>query len=324
MKYLTVLIIASVLAVFSQAALGQISGADNFNDNSRDVTKWSTDFITGNGALAEINQRLEYRVTSPDLINGDDATRAWILNAARYTNDWEVILEVTNTVVPSIVDQVASIGLEVFNAADLTDNCYVEMYSSALSRLPFRRGFKASLVVNDLDLNDATTLAGDVTNSLSFGAVRLVFNAQSKVFNAYSDRDGAVNGYQWEKLGGFGIAGSGGSITNGNWNMISTSTFQVAVYGFSQGLTINSGQMHGDNFFAQTVSSTAPVIISDIVTNSLRLRWPQTSLNYQMESRNALNSGIWTLVTNLPTTLGGTNTLVLPLDSPAKFFRLKR
>jgi hypothetical protein len=315
---------ALAITVLANSGHAQISGSDNFNDNSRDATKWTTDFVTGNGVFNETNQRLEYRVTSPNLMTGDEAERAWILNSARYTNDWEVILEVTNTVVPTIVNQLVSIGLEVFNAADLTDYVYVELYSSALTSLPFRRGFKMGLVVNDTDLNDATTGKGDVTNSLAYGAVRFTFNSLSKVFNAYVDRDEAVGGYKWEKLGSFGVAGSGGSITNGNWNMTPTSTFQVAIYGYSQGLTITSGQVHGDNFFAQTAPTTSPTITSDIITNSMRLRWPESAVAYEMQSRTNLAAGTWTTVTNAPVVVNGTNSLVLPLDAPMKFFRLKR
>jgi len=262
-KQLCTAVSALIITVLASTCNGQISGSDDFNDNSRDVTKWTTDFVVGNGFLSETGQRLEYRVPAPDLVNGDEAERAWILNKARYTNDWELIMDVTNAVVPTIVDQLVSVGIEVFNSADLTDYVFVELYASALNALPFRSGFKTGFSVDNIDLNDETTGRGDVTNAVPYGAVRLTFNSQSKVVSAYIDHNGPAGGYVWEKLGSFGLAGNGGSITNGNWNLTAASTFEVAVFGFSQGLTISSGQVHGDNFFAQTAPATAPTLTSD-------------------------------------------------------------
>lgn len=319
------LIVTLTLCVFSvRPARAALSGSDNFNDNSRDVTKWNTDIVTGNGTLLETNQRLEYRVASPNLSVGDEAVRAWILNTGTYTSDWEVIVEVTNTVIPTIMEQVSSIGLEAFNAADLQDSCYVELYASALVSLPFRRGLKTGFYVNDTDLNDATTGRGDVTNALPYAALRLTFNSLSKVFTAYVDHDGAGNGYQWENFGSFGIAGSGGTITNGNWGMNASGTFYVAVYGFSQGLTITSGQMHADNFSAQTPVAATPALAGSIATNTLLLRWPQTAVAYELESTTNLTTGTWTTVTNLVTVVGSTNSVQISVVPPQKFFRLRR
>lgn len=326
MKHATYLFIVTLtLCVFSARPISAaIGGSDNFNDNSRDVTKWNTDVVTGNGALLETNQRLEYRVASPNLSVGDEAVRAWILNLGTYTNDWEVIVEVTNTVVPTIVDQISSIGIEALNAADFQDYCYLELYSSALSHLPFRRGLKAGFAVNDTDLNDATTGRGDVTNSLTYAALRLTFNSLSKVFTAYVDHDAAVGGSQWQNLGSFGVAGSGGNITNGNWGMTASGTFYVAIYGFSQGLTITGGQIHADNFSTTTPAATTPSLTGKRVGNTLELSWPQSAVAYELESKTNLTSGVWTTVTNLVTTSGSTNSVSVTIVPPQNFFRLRR
>ena len=214
--------------------------------------------------------------------------------------------------------------LASFNAADLQDSCYVELYASALVSLPFRRGLKTGFYVNDTDLNDATTGRGDVTNALPYVALRLTFNSLSKVFTAYVDHDGAGNGYQWENFGSFGIAGSGGTITNGNWGMNASGTFYVAVYGFSQGLTITSGQMHADNFFAQTPAAATPALACSLATNTVQLRWPQTAVAYELESTTNLTTGVWTTVTNLVTVVGSTNSVQISVVPPQKFFRLRR
>jgi hypothetical protein len=48
---------------------GPLSGTDNFNDNSKDPTTWAAIDVTAGGAsLVEANGRLEYRVSTPDVI----------------------------------------------------------------------------------------------------------------------------------------------------------------------------------------------------------------------------------------------------------------
>src|SRR6059036_2887153 len=76
----SVFVAATVLAGLCSAK-AQINGSDDFNDNSRSTAKWGTaDFITGHGTLVEANQRLEYRVASPDpLADNDEADRLWSL-----------------------------------------------------------------------------------------------------------------------------------------------------------------------------------------------------------------------------------------------------
>jgi hypothetical protein len=314
------------VAAFSiQPACAQIDGSDDFNDNMVDPAKWSSDFVVGNGQLLETNQQWEYIVPSPNPLDVDEVERPWNLNQPTYTNDWEMFWDVNNTATPTVVGHLATIGFDVFNPGDPTDYLYVELYSSALTMLPVSRGFKAGFVVDNVDLNDASTGLADISDpSIMAGALRLVFNSNTKVFTAFADRDGPTNGYRWEKLGSFGVAGAGGSITNGNWGMTNGSMFNVAVYGYSFGLPIPGGQMHGDNFVARTSTGAAPTLVSGLSSNLFQLRWPQDAMAFELESNPVLATNGWTGVTNPPVWVNAANELDLPADGPAQFFRLRK
>ena len=55
--------------------------------------------------------------------------------------------------------------------------------------------------MNDVQIPNATTV----------GALRMVYNATTKVFHSYYDADGAANGYSWTEYASMGVNGSGGA-----------------------------------------------------------------------------------------------------------------
>jgi len=321
----SVVVIFLIFFAKGPVAKAQISGSDDFNDNSRDSLKWGPiDYPTGNGQLFETNQRLEYRVTSPDLVEGDEAERPWILNRPANSTDWEVVLDVVNSATPAVVDRVATCGIEVFNASDLTDFVYAELYASTLNFLPLRRGFKSGLVVNGVDLVDRSTLGDSGQVNVTGGSVRLRFDSATKVFNAFYDADGRVNGYTWRKFASFGISGSGGATTNANWGMSGNADFQVALYGYSEGMIVSSGMVYGDNFFGQTAPASRPSLGIVAFDNLVQLRWLSSALAYELEASQTLLSNSWSAVTNPPTTIDGTNIVQLPVSGPQQFFQLRK
>jgi hypothetical protein len=306
-------------------AKAQISGSDDFNDNSRNTTNWGTsDYPTHSGQLFETNQCIEYRATSLVLTN-DECIRPWILNWPSNATDWEVVLDVFNTATPIVSNRVATFGIYAYNATNTTygDYVYVELYASTLGHLPLRRGFKSSIAVTNHDLLDTSPL-GDFRTNVTEGSVRLLFNSTSQVFNAFYDVDGSANGYTWCKFASFGIGGSGGATTNVNWGMSSNGGFQVALYGYSAGMAISNAQVYGDNFFAQTASTSNPTLGLVRLTNWGQLRWPASSLAYELEASPTLIPNSWSPVTNPSTTLAGTNVLQLPDSGPQQFFRLRK
>lgn len=317
-------ILTAVLSLGGPALKSQAMDGDDFNDNTRDATKWGgIDYLTGNGVLAETNQRLEYVVSSPDLVAGDEAARPWVLQQPRTDNDFEVILEVVNSTTPPSLDRVASFGFEIFNASNLDEYVYVELYASRLDFPALRRGFKADVAINGEELLAHSSLGDSGDLKVTSGSVRLLFNARSKVFSTFYDF-GKTNRYVWHPFASFGIAGQNGATTNLNWNLAGGAEFQIALYGFSQGMVVAGGTLFGDNFFLQTASVEAPELLVSRQGNEVEIQWPKSAFNYQLETIETVTPGPWTLVDALPEVKEEVISVRLPIDRVEQFFRLRR
>jgi hypothetical protein len=223
------------------AAFGATSG-DDFNDNSKDPTKWGTDTKLGHGVLTERLTHLEYTVSSPT--TEDDAWRPWILHRFPFNADWELQFDVANTTTPNLNFQVNSMGVLIQPVKYSTNDIFVELYSSSLGGPPARTGFLAELDTGDQTLGsvDKEGAAG-VTN----GAFRIIFYATNKVFEVYYDVD-VSDGYQWVGHASFGVAGTGGVDGDTDWGLGDDDQFAVSIYGYSSGMIITSSQMVVDNF----------------------------------------------------------------------------
>lgn len=217
-----------------------IDAGDDFNDNSKDPTKWGADQTAGFGVLTERNQRLEYTCAGISL--NDISYRPWIFSQFPYNADWEIQVDTANLSAPIPPFQVNSMGIQIFSPLMAGTGLYTELYSSALGG-PARNGFSSALEEGGSTVAGADSGGLGVTN----GAVRLTFTSATKILSVFYDVD-VSDGYQWVKYGTFGIAGSGGSNGNSNWGLIDTDQITAFVYGFSAGMTVASGQIHGDNF----------------------------------------------------------------------------
>lgn len=212
-------------------------GSDNFNDNFKDPSLWGTDDISGNGALNEINSRLEFTASVAGV---SDAVRPWILNYASYSSTWELRLDVFNSHVAA-TNEVSSFGMEVFQRGDPNDSVFVELFSVLGSK-----GFYSVLRANDVY---AAEIDSGNLNS-TFGSLRMSYDGANKIITTSYDVDGPANGFTWIPLGSFGINGSGGTTGNATWGMDDTSEFSLTVYGYSENTTMTGGMLYGDNFVA--------------------------------------------------------------------------
>ena len=82
-----------IVATLTAECRADFNGADDFNDNSTDLSLWGADLLFG-GLFTEVNGRLEY--TTSGLPTGNDvAVRPWILNFGSYTQNWEIQMDVS-------------------------------------------------------------------------------------------------------------------------------------------------------------------------------------------------------------------------------------
>ena len=301
-----------------------LSTSSDFEEGPMDEIRWGDDVLVGGASLQESNQRLEYQVPSPDM--EDYAARPWILNLPCYCVDWETIVDVTNTVTPTQAGQSAIIGLEVFNLKDFPDSfdsVYVGLTAGAVAGggpVAVERGIRAGMSVDDVRLDNANHIITPDTTA----AVRLTFNARTKVFTAYYDLDGPGNGYTWHFLSSFGVTGNGGNIANGDWGMVAGDSFDVYVIGSSEEIFIASGDAFADNFSLQMAPATIPTLQVQLVKEGIQLLWPASAIGYGLESSLDLSLESWFQITQPVTAQNGANTLLLPTNGSRQFFRLQR
>ncbi len=232
----------------------QLSGIDDFNDNAKDPAKWGTDVISGGATFLETNGRLEYRVATPDAF-GDDVERPWVLNTARVTEAFDVILDVFNNASPTGTSYV-SVALELKNLENEEDTLYLELF----------RGGPSTDGTGFLTVLSSAAAEGEVlpltlpTNhpTVTTGCVRLNYNPSTQIFTAFYDTDGSGNGYQWQVYGSFGVGASGGGSTrNSPWQLTQNLGFQIGVAAYSSGQVVGSGSVYADNFAATSAPSVS-------------------------------------------------------------------
>ena len=255
-----------ILFLFSVTWAGALTPlSDTFTGTSINAAKWQTPVLAGGGSLSQSGN---LRYTS-SVAAGDSSAYLPSATLPLYTESWEVVVDVVNSTTPTVVDQVASTGIEIFNTANLNDSVFMELYASALTTLPMRRGFLATLVHNGTDafVQDTLNIPGQTSGSL-----RVQFSASTKVITAYYDSTGSADGFQWTQIASYGIGGSGGANGNVNWGLSAGSPLAVTIYGFSSGMTVTAGQLTMDNF-----STTASTYTVTSVTVGKSISYLQTS-----------------------------------------------
>jgi len=248
--FILILLIGSTQAIpFPGKAFA--TAGDDFDDNSKDTVKWGGDGVDGAGVLKEINQRLEYTTTGTVTASHDSVDRKWRLSRFPCNADWSVQIDVTNTT--SNPNRFSSFGIDVRSVRLPNRDIEVELAQSG----EFWAEFSGGKFISGFDFSDAF-------GPNSFGAVRIAFNSTTKVFTVYYDTDPS-DGYQWTEFGSFGIAGAGGQNVR-NWGLNEADQFVVYAFGYSEKMSVTSGQLYGDNFLETgEVASIATPIKGEIV-----------------------------------------------------------
>lgn len=262
------------------ASVSTVNG-DNFNDNIKDSAKWDTDITFGTGgALTETSSRLQYTSTSATGEHG--VYWPWIFNQATYDKDWELIMDVGNSLSWASGFRDTGIGIEIFPTSTTEMSFFTEMNSSRIGSS--FHGFISGRGEDETGMSDQEVSSAGVN-----GSIRIVFNSAFKVFTTYFDTDGSSNGYSWTPLGTLRINGFSGYAAD--WTMSGSDTFQIAVYGFVDGSTVTSGQMTADNFSIITQASGTPATPLQIwqVAKLGSASSIEASLNFDADKDGLLN-----------------------------------
>ncbi|HWB04314.1 MAG TPA: hypothetical protein VG796_14895 [Verrucomicrobiales bacterium] len=284
------------------SVLPWLSGGDNFDDNKQDTGIWGN--TVGTGSLHEVEFSLEYRAASSGIHSA-----AWPLksNRAPLTESWEMQ---------------ADVHLEPMMLANLNNSYGAGFIVSS--------GTHTAGVRMERFLNGAATegrFRGVGTGPLqpqessapaprTDGAVRLSYNALTKVLSYWYDPDGAQAGYAWTLLQKTELGPLG-------WNLPPGTLLAVTLGGSSNGPSIPAGTVWMDNFNA---SSWEPVTAS---LSEVELAGPHVKLTGVAEPDLPLtlqasdNLTDWASISQFTPSRDGFLNFTTPTDRSARFFRLR-
>lgn len=263
MKTTAALILLSLFAPLGAFA----AGADNFDDNKKDIAKWDTDIVQGPGQLQERNHRLEF-VCNNQLGTGETYW-PWKLERLPVNANWTVQIDTFNSTAPSGIGQVNSGGLTLLHPTNGTSEVYLELYG-----VPGGKGFDANLETDGTNVGNADD--GVFTTGAVSGAVRMEYDSATKVVTCLYDTN-SVDGYQWVQIASFGLAGANGTTANTDWGLTTNQQMTVLVYGYAEITTVASGQLSFDNF-AET-GGVAPVGPATVPVGSFQFAFPTNNLS---------------------------------------------
>jgi hypothetical protein len=246
-KFRLPLQLSTALALLSAASLrADFIGSDNFNDNSKDPTKWGADIVLSTGLQTETNGRLEYTQSASGF---DISQRPWILNSGSYVDSWAVQMD-------AHLDLGLNQSVSFFLAKTGDFNRQADLiFQSFPFNAPAPPAFVNAQIIPDIS-NFNGRVTGQVGTASGDLSLRIAFDALTKELTLQWDADGANNGYVWSTI-------AQGDIASGvaDWGMTDTSTFYLAISQAGSG-PVASGQNYADNFSATTVPepSSLPLV----------------------------------------------------------------
>ena len=304
----------SIIAAFAAFAAGEchanLNGSDNFNDNSKDSNRWGADFVvSGVGVFTETSQHLEY-TTSGTVTPSDITARPWILNTGSSSEDWEVRVDVNVPQFSLASGQQVFLGLIVYAGNPLANRFLIEL-GQGDPQPELGRKFRSFFYANSVGFPNVFT-----QTSTTSAAVRIAFDANSKVLSCYYDENGQQCGYSWTLLRSEEVGV--------RWGLTNGSAISVAVVGdCSLTALSSSNNVFADNFSPS--SGAMPKLGIALDAGELVVSWPTNAPECHLESATSLTPAICWQIATTSTGIVRTNfTVTNSLSSPQEFYRLSR
>lgn len=270
----------------SVSLFGQLTGSDNFDDNTLNSEAWLEIAASGDGLLQEVNNRLEFTGS------GTSSQYRYWANAS-YDSDFEIILETLNSTTAAD-ETFASVGIEIYPSGATTPLLNVRNGSY------FVQGFGGSRDILANFFNGATLNPASPVQPLVFSAgvvgLRLFYESDTAVVTVSYDID-VSDGYQWTELSSFGLDGDTDGAHNQDFGITAGAggELEIALYGASYGVTVVSGELYADAFEAsQTLTFTAPT--PTILPAMIVEFESQFGATYVVEKSTSLESGPFSAV----------------------------
>jgi hypothetical protein len=315
--------LSTMLAVSSMTGFAT-SIQDNFDGPGIDPAKW--DLFAEGGNLTVNSGRLNY-IRSGTPTSDDFAVLEFIATEPGYEETWEVIVDVANTAArTNPTNQYTGAGISILDLEhdETWNEVFLELGNEFLPDFAFFSNF----ITDDVDIpgSDAVLAAG------TSGSLRISYNGGTKVFSIWVDPSGSADGFQWQLLSSYGIAGSGG-IRNTDWEMTADGTFLISLYGLSARLVVSTGNVTFDNFRFNSGAGTPPVGPAELVAPKIALVGGTVLLTldstvagrrYQAQQSTTLASPDWQNVGEEKTGAGTALAFTVPRDPlvPRRFYRI--
>jgi len=246
-----------VSSPLAPAIVGSPSGFDLFTAAAKDPVKWGEDFGEGIADLIQSGDGV-LRLTANGATSDDYRARPWIGNAP-FATSWSIQTDVH---VPYIHlppgHSAVGMGIAVMNSADEADN-----FSNILEN--YRPDTPGQLFhfLGSADINgDGEEIFAPTSGS--HAAVRISWNAATKLLSAEYDADGPVGGYQWTTYQTFNPA-------TGGWGMTSGQRFKIFIVGTAELTPVTLGHnVYADNFYTFGVTQPpAPPVAKTLAASAI-------------------------------------------------------
>lgn len=239
------------------AIVGSPSGFDLFTADAKDPVKWGEDFGEGIADLSQSGDGV-LRLTANGATDDDFRARPWIGDAP-FATSWSIQTDVHVPYIPLAPGYTAvGMGLAVMNSEDDEDNfsCILENY---------RNNGPGQLYhfLGAADINgDGEEIFAPTSGT--HAAVRISWNAATKLLSAEYDADGPVGGYQWTTFDTFNPA-------TGGWGMTSGQRFKIFLVGTAELTPVTLGHnVYADNFYTFGVTQPpAPPVAKTLAASAI-------------------------------------------------------
>ncbi len=292
---------ALLLTIPATTSLANLSGSDDFNDNSKDLTKWGADSGGAGHSLNEINQRLEYTADGSDSFK----ERPWILSTGSYVENWEARMDVHLSTAALPVDgddRRFTLGL---SAGGFSAGVQLELKNYSGTTL---RSFK----VGDDGPGGTDSLVSTLSTD---GAVRVTFDASTKILGFYYDENGSIGGYTWTQFDTIDTDAVGT-----DWGLNAASTFAIAPFGESEGVGVSSGEAYGDNFNV-VPEPPDPILPTVVIRPAAQIAWSSVvGQTYIVQASASMAAGSWQTVHGPVAGTGVEMTYCERTDTSTRFF----
>lgn len=231
----------------------QFTGKDNFDDNSLNSSLWTNLVQTGSAVFTETDQRLEFTAEDEGF-----SLQYLTWGSPSYDSNFDIFFRTANSTFPESSGDFAAIGIEIYPSGSNTiwlNARHGSYFVSNNNYVGASRDVLSSFFLNSAIVTNSARQPE--TNFPKAAAIRISFDSSTKVFSIYYD-DVPTDGITWTLLGTYGVETGANADSVLDFGMAQGDFFDVFVYGLSNNVDVDAGELLIDDFQAVSGPATAP------------------------------------------------------------------